>query len=192
MPAIIDHDERRNELAHAALELAAHHGLEGVTIRRIATATGYSPGTVQHYFPTRTDIINHTFDLLGQIQREQFLALDRSQPPRALILDAVRAYLPTNDEERIVAAAGAAFYLASLYDEALRRQTSSGPTTLISVITRILEVAERDGQLAPGTVPAREASILWGFFDPSPVLAGYRTAEESLATVEYYLDRIFI
>ncbi|WP_018295977.1 TetR/AcrR family transcriptional regulator [Corynebacterium lubricantis] len=191
MPAIIDHDQRRNELARAALELAAHHGLEGVTIRRVATATGYSPGTVQHYFPTRADLIGRTLELLGSKQREQFLSVDQTLEPRALILAVVRAYMPTNAEERTIAGGGAAFYLASLYDEALRRQVSLGPAALISVITRILEGAARDGALAEGVEPSHEASILWGFFDPSPVLAGYRTAEETLATVEYYLDRIF-
>ena len=40
MPKIIDHDERRQELIEASWAVIAAEGLEGVTMRKIATAAG--------------------------------------------------------------------------------------------------------------------------------------------------------
>ena len=43
-------------IRHAALELFARRGVEATSVRAVAKAAGVSPGLVQHYFPSKTDL----------------------------------------------------------------------------------------------------------------------------------------
>jgi TetR/AcrR family transcriptional regulator, transcriptional repressor of bet genes len=57
MPKIVDHTRRREEIAHVACQVVAHHGFEQATVARIARAAGYTTGMVAHYYESKQDII---------------------------------------------------------------------------------------------------------------------------------------
>jgi len=57
MPKIVDHAERRDEIAHVACQVVASHGFEQATVARIARAAGYTTGMVAHYYDSKQEII---------------------------------------------------------------------------------------------------------------------------------------
>src|ERR1700682_479749 len=57
MPKIVDHEQRRDEIALIACRVVAEYGFEHATIVRIARQAGYTTGMVAHYFDTKQDII---------------------------------------------------------------------------------------------------------------------------------------
>lgn len=57
MPKIVDHAQRRDEIAHVACQVVAHYGFEQATVVRIARAAGYTTGMVAHYYESKQDII---------------------------------------------------------------------------------------------------------------------------------------
>ena len=57
MPKIVDHAQRRDEIAHVACQVVAHYGFEQATVARIARAAGYTTGMVAHYYESKQDII---------------------------------------------------------------------------------------------------------------------------------------
>jgi len=57
MPKIVDHEQRRNEIALVACRVVAEYGFDQATIVRIARQAGYTTGMVAHYFDTKQDII---------------------------------------------------------------------------------------------------------------------------------------
>ena len=57
MPKIVDHEERRNEIALVACRVVAQYGFDQATIVRIAREAGYTTGMVAHYFDTKQDIV---------------------------------------------------------------------------------------------------------------------------------------
>jgi AcrR family transcriptional regulator len=57
VPKIVDHDERRTDLARAAVKVIDREGIEGATLRDIAKEAGYSTGIIGHYFGTRSDVL---------------------------------------------------------------------------------------------------------------------------------------
>ena len=57
MPKIVDHAQRRDEIAHIACQVVAHYGFEQATMARIARAAGYTTGMVAHYYESKQDII---------------------------------------------------------------------------------------------------------------------------------------
>jgi TetR/AcrR family transcriptional repressor of bet genes len=57
MPKIVDHAQRRDEIAHVACQVVANYGFEQATVARIARAAGYTTGMVAHYYESKQDII---------------------------------------------------------------------------------------------------------------------------------------
>jgi len=98
MPRIVDHEQRRAELAKAARAIVASEGIEALTIARVATATGYSSGVVNHYFANKRQMLLYTYtSTVEQLQSRLKAQLARS--PRNL--DAcLKAFLPMNEEQQ--------------------------------------------------------------------------------------------
>lgn len=57
MPRRVDHDQRRDLIAGSAIQIAAEHGAEAVTLAKVANAAGVSKGMLQYYFSTRQELI---------------------------------------------------------------------------------------------------------------------------------------
>ncbi|MFP5021275.1 TetR family transcriptional regulator C-terminal domain-containing protein [Pseudonocardia phyllosphaerae] len=56
------HEQRRSEVIDAVLSVAAARGVSAVSQASVAAAAGVSPGRVQHYFPTMTDLLGAAFE----------------------------------------------------------------------------------------------------------------------------------
>ena len=57
MPKIVDHAQRRDEIAHVACQVVANYGFEQATVARIARAAGYTTGMVAHYYESKQAVI---------------------------------------------------------------------------------------------------------------------------------------
>lgn len=57
MPRVVDHDERRRQIAEALLAVAARDGHESVSSRAVAKELGVATGALWHYFDGFDDVI---------------------------------------------------------------------------------------------------------------------------------------
>lgn len=57
MPRIVDHDERRRQIAEALLAVAARDGHESVSSRAVAKELGVATGSLWHYFDGFDDVV---------------------------------------------------------------------------------------------------------------------------------------
>lgn len=57
MPKIVDHAARRTEIVHGLWAVIYTSGIDSVSFRSVAEASGISIGRVQHYFPSRRELI---------------------------------------------------------------------------------------------------------------------------------------
>jgi AcrR family transcriptional regulator len=86
MPKIVDHAQRRDEIAHVACEVVAHHGFEQATMARIARSAGYTTGMVAHYYDSKQDIILAALRLvLRRIEERLTRARELEQGDAALL-----------------------------------------------------------------------------------------------------------
>lgn len=60
MPRIVDHEQRRIEIAKVVSDLVVRGGAEAVTIRAVAEACGYSTTIVCHYFRSKHEMLAYT------------------------------------------------------------------------------------------------------------------------------------
>src|ERR1700691_3160369 len=57
MPKEVDHPARRRELADAACRVIARIGLGAPTLTDVAEESGWSIGSIRHYFPNKDELI---------------------------------------------------------------------------------------------------------------------------------------
>src|SRR6202045_1591056 len=57
MAKIVDHAQRRDEIAYVACQVVAVYGFDQATVARLARAAGYTTGMVAHYYESKQDVI---------------------------------------------------------------------------------------------------------------------------------------
>jgi AcrR family transcriptional regulator len=95
MPRIVDHQQRRAEVARIVLAVIDREGAEAATVRRIAQEGGFSVGVLTHYFRGKDEILAFSFDWISE---QTFLELDRrlaaAPPGLARLREALEFMLP--------------------------------------------------------------------------------------------------
>jgi TetR/AcrR family transcriptional repressor of bet genes len=107
MPKIVDHEQRRNEIALVACRVVARYGFDQATIARIAREAGYTTGMVAHYFDTKQDIIIAALRLIMR-RIEERLNPDAGADPDLLAL--LAEALPVDETRYIECAFWIAFW----------------------------------------------------------------------------------
>ncbi|MGO9803314.1 MAG: TetR/AcrR family transcriptional regulator [Steroidobacteraceae bacterium] len=74
MPKIVDHEQRRDEIALVACRVVAEYGFDQATIVRIAREAGYTTGMVAHYFDTKQEIVIASLRLILRRIEERLTA----------------------------------------------------------------------------------------------------------------------
>jgi len=112
MPKIVDVDQRRMELAAAAARVIARAGVDGASMREIATEAGWTTGTLVHYFANKHELLD--FTLRASIEQRSARRSERGElSPADALRASLESALPTDDDTRVhwivtVALAGAA------------------------------------------------------------------------------------
>ncbi|MGA8117448.1 MAG: TetR/AcrR family transcriptional regulator [Actinocatenispora sp.] len=176
MPKVVDHEQRRHELATALWRVVMRDGFRAVTVRSVAAESGWSSGALRHYFPGRNDLlvfaIDHAVDdARARMQKRGAVATD---------LDAIRAFLeellPLDRRRR--AESDVWFALASqAHDDPGLRARRREVDALIrdAVRSAVLQLAEL-GLLAEHRDPENETVRLHALIDGLVVHALTRRA----------------
>jgi AcrR family transcriptional regulator len=104
VPKIVDHEERRRELAEALWRVIVASGPQAVSIRSVAAEAGLSAGALRHYFQTREELLVFAMDLSEQrvIQRmrEHAHTLDPDLPMVERVARFAEQMLPLDEMRR--------------------------------------------------------------------------------------------
>jgi AcrR family transcriptional regulator len=148
MPRIVDHDQRRAELANAARAIVANEGIEALTIGRVAAATGYSTGVVNHYFSNKREMLLHTYiSTVEQAQARMKVQLTRSP----LDLDAcLKAFLPIDEGQQHEWLLWFAFWGMAITDQELAMAQRRALHVAQEQFVRIFQEQGRHGLLPAG------------------------------------------
>jgi AcrR family transcriptional regulator len=104
VPKIVDHEQRRRELAEALWRVIAASGPAAVSIRSVAAEAGWSPGALRHYFQTREELLVFAMNLSEDRATERIRGLSARQPAGMPLTDRVAEYaeqlLPLDETRR--------------------------------------------------------------------------------------------
>jgi AcrR family transcriptional regulator len=119
MPKIVDHAQRRDEIALVACRVVAEHGFDRTTIVRIAREAGYTTGMVAHYFDSKQEIIIAALRLiLRRIQERLTRPAGASAPD---LLTVLTESLPVDEERYTECAFWTSFWGQVSADKRLKR-----------------------------------------------------------------------
>lgn len=95
MPHLIDSESRTDCLSAAVTDLLVREGIEGLTLRRLARASGISTSSMLHHYGSREHLFRVLAARCGSARLEDIH--DRRY------LDKVAAFLPVHDDQLAVA-----------------------------------------------------------------------------------------
>jgi len=119
MPKIVDHEQRRDQIALVACRVVAENGFDQATIVRIAREAGYTTGMVAHYFDTKQDIIIAALRLI--LRRIEERLTKPSGNAQADLLTVLSEALPIDEQRYIECAFWTAFWGQVSADKRLKR-----------------------------------------------------------------------
>jgi AcrR family transcriptional regulator len=100
LPRVVDHDERRREIAAAMWRIILRDGMGAVTVRALAAEAGRSVGAVRHYYKSQDDLILFSVgEMLVSIAR-RMATLDLRDPAGPALQQFIEEMLPLNPQRK--------------------------------------------------------------------------------------------
>ena len=119
MPKIVDHERRREEIAHVACQVIARHGFEQATVARIARSAGFTTGMVAHYFESKQQIVIAALRLILTRMEQRLVRSSRSGETR--LFKVLSEGLPLDAQRFAECAFWTAFWGQVAVDPAFKR-----------------------------------------------------------------------
>jgi AcrR family transcriptional regulator len=194
MPKIVDHNQRREQLAEAAWRIIRRQGLEGVTVRSVAEEAGMSLGSLRHYFVTQSELLAFSMRLVSKRVTNRIEKISWSGDPRTDMQAMIDELVPLDDERLAECEVWLAFIGSALVDPALRSLSQEVHDSLYAFFLKVVNTLI-DLRLAhPGIYAEFEAKRLHALVDG---LVVHRVIRKELVTpddisriVSYHLDCI--
>ncbi|MBP2474092.1 AcrR family transcriptional regulator [Crossiella equi] len=201
MPKLVDHEARRQELAQAVWRVVRRDGVERASVRAVAAESGWSAGSLRHYFPTQDALLHFAMDLAA----EQFTARNRTpdehgRPPEShtvpwRVRRLLSVMLPLDDDSRVTAEVWMAFIGRARVDPVLRAAGRKGDARIADWLLERLNQARDQGILRPDADPEREAIRLLALTDGLALhgLTNPETMSPALMTrlLDDHLEQLF-
>jgi AcrR family transcriptional regulator len=194
MPKIVQHDERRAEIARAAWRTIARHGVDAATVRAIAREAGCSAGVLQHYFPDKDALLLHALRLATERTGGRMAGRARRARGMAALRAVLREALPLDADSRLEWRIWLAFWGRAASDPTLAAEQRRRYVAWRGLVRTLLLAAQRAGELPAGIDPAREADVLVAVVDGIGVSAtlepGRLPPARQLTMLDAYLRRL--
>lgn len=143
MPKIVDHAERRREIASAVWRVLVRDGLRAASVRAVAAESGLSSGAIRHYFSTHDDLLRFAGHVVVERGPDRIAAVLRNRrvgPRRraALLLEELIPLDHQRQTETLVFAALADLDRARPADRRLRMDAYDGCRAIARMAVLVL------------------------------------------------------
>lgn len=138
MPKLVDHDERRLDIAEAAWRIVRRHGVAGVSVRAVATEAGLATASLRAAFPTQTALLAFCFELVVDRAGQRIAALPTRSDARERAEFTLLEILPLDAERFAEMQVWLAFTAASLAEPSLAAIYASGHDALRELCRRVV------------------------------------------------------
>jgi len=133
MPTEVDKQQRREHVIDAAFRVIARDGLCATTMRAVAAEAGATIGLINHWFDSREELIEASFDRAIEIEMTRAAELAADDP--SSYIDAASQFLPIDARRRDEVHVWMAFYAMVVtnpdYAERGRARCNAVRTTML-------------------------------------------------------------
>lgn len=147
VPRIVDHDQRRGEIADAVLRLVTDHGAEAVTMRSVAAAGGWSTGSIGHYFTDKDELLAAAIHSVRD-RVAQRIALINTADAALWLIQVLRELLPMSAGQRVELVAWFSFLHRVNVDDELIHVVRSGNAQLERAVADVLRLGIEHGEFS--------------------------------------------
>jgi len=193
MPRVVDHEERRRQIATAVSDIAATRGLSDVSFREVAAHAGVSVSLVQHYFGDKANLLMTTLEIQSTTMNayitERLAGIGADPEPIEVLRVVARAFLPIDEVSRRSMLVYHGFAAAALTDPALRASEmfANGRGLIGFFATQLALIRTDDARRDLATEDATGLlSLLLGL--SIAILLEQTTAAEAIAVLDAHLD----
>lgn len=143
MPKVVDHTERRREIAAAVWRVLVREGLRGASVRAVVAESGLSSGAIRHYFSSHDDLLRFAGHIVSERVPDRLTAVlhnRRVSPHRraALLLEELVPLDQQRQTETRVFAALADLDRGRPADRQFRRSAYDGCRTVARIAVLLL------------------------------------------------------
>lgn len=191
MPKVVDHEQRREELAAAVWRLASRDSLDAVTIRGVAAEAGWSTGALHHYFADKEELLLFAFQTVaGRIGRRVAAARASAAGPLELSRELLAIGLPLDAERREETRVWFAFLGRALTRPPLARAQRLAYQAWRRAIADALRDAQERGDVDAHVDVDREAAGLIALVDGLAIQASFEPLTLDVDLVDERLARL--
>jgi len=165
MPKIVDHHQRRAEIAQAAATVLTRDGLDGFTTRQIAAEAGFSKGILDHYFADKGELFITVLELFYASVNDRVRVATKDRRGRDALRAAMLELLPLDAIRRREAIAEISFAAHSLSDPTLRRWYRSERRRLKERMVDFIEALERNDRVELNVAVDAAVDVLLSLMD---------------------------
>ena len=79
VPKVVDHTERRREIAEAVWRVLMRDGLRGASVRAVVAESGLSSGAIRHYFSSHDDLLRFAGHVVVERGPDRILSVLRNR-----------------------------------------------------------------------------------------------------------------
>jgi AcrR family transcriptional regulator len=156
----VDHDERREIFAAAALRVIMRDGIAGLTVRAVAAEAGFTTGALTHYFHSKDQLLIEASELSAKLVRDQMERAEQITPAMDAIRKVVSFALPLTAERRDYWKVWIGYWERSSVDAEVNRVMRLRYDEWRDRLTRLLVRAKAEGDVAKDVDPGRAAQDL--------------------------------
>ena len=186
MPKLVDHAERRREVAEAVWRVIARDGVAEVSLRSVAAESGWSTGALRHYFATRDELMAFACELVIDRATERLRGLRPAGSVREQVAAVLRETLPLDAERHTESSIMFSFLTLGLGDPALARVQRRHFTAMYDLCRQLvphLTRADHDGaaRRLHAAVDGLAVHVLAGHLTPGAAAAELDACLDALA-----------
>jgi AcrR family transcriptional regulator len=171
VPKLVNHGERRRDVAAAVWRVVRRDGLDQASVRNVAREADLSMGSLRHYFTTQAELLAFTLRTVIERIEERLAALPAEPDPRRRAEAVLAELLPMDAERAAENEVWIAFTARSLVDPDLGVVRDEGYRALRDGCRALVAA------LAPGGDLELEAARLHALVDGLAVHAATRPDE---------------
>jgi AcrR family transcriptional regulator len=160
VPKEVDHDARRRELADAACRVIARDGLDGTTLADVADESGWSIGSIRHYFPNKDELVASALWRVGERVDDRIRRRTAGGMTLKDLRIAATELLPLDAGGREEAVVHLAFMAQAAVVPALAEAAEGAAQRLQEPLAARITHAMQTGELPPGLDAEDEAARL--------------------------------
>jgi AcrR family transcriptional regulator len=142
---------RRREICDAVLAVVDDAGIAAVSLNSVAAKAGVSAGRVQHYFPSRAELLEAAFERANELAGNRIAELTSDERPRAVLTVVLTELVPHDRTTRTHMRIRQSFTAQALSDERVAARLRRAYAELNARLGRIIA-----GEIAAGTISTAE------------------------------------